>query len=854
MQEEKKMKKKELLWTNDQKTPLNRIRPKPLEINGLSQLSNCFIVILDNSEEEKDNKSEKSQKSEKSLNLFELLSPIKLRKRSEIEKEANEAAELDYLFKKGEETDFKGLINPDGTFKTIWEILHSILIIYIALILSFKMSFVSEDDYPFWNDFDLIINLFLAVDMILTFFTPYLDSNYTFITQKKKIAINYLLSFWFYLDLLAIFPFSFFFSHSSKANIPLYLRLIRAPSFYRVIKIFRLFVTLRKKNSNFVSKLINFFKKRTENIFVKNLPFFLLVFVMAHIFACVWHYFNSSNPNNWIFSANYAGEPTIDRYFSSLYFIYTTLTTVGYGDLTPVTILEKTMALGLMSLGVIIFAYVFQKMLDEMTEIAVQSNEISNKLFELKILQKQLELKRPIILEMRRIIMTINTQIQYYKRLTTKPPVLKDLDVQGYDKLLIEAFTSYFSKFSLFKDFSNEMKIKFFLKHDVTHYPKNSFIYKENFSADSIYFIRSGSVDLCYSVDILGRNRYLEFVKLKSGCIFGAFEALVNPKKSRDIKQEFREDKLNGLGWKINHHYFHSAFVSRDVICYQIDREDLTEIMEIDRSTKRKLIAELCKKGRTLEFWRSSLENLSKDFIKEERTKMALNFLNSKQYGLSNNQSQGDHDLDKSAKGPEDELFSSNVNNSTNDVNRFNLFGIDNQDNPRRQRFDIFDNNRDDESKNNQDKRKSSRDLSINSGGSFIKNFMNQVLKKKNPIKKNSRRQRRLMNKKKRSGSLFVGMSGTTFGDKNRQDNSLNILGKSKKGLKQASNLSELDRPAVKEENKESDSSFDFGIQSPDNINPRNEIKKKTGKEKRKMRIRRKKLNKTKLAFLNNQS
>lgn len=72
---------------------------------------------------------------------------------------------------------------------------------------------------------------------------------------------------------------------------------------------------------------------------IKVLGFLLII---AHFFACAWHYVAvKENENGALFT--WLGEPSafedewINRYVTSLYYSVVTMSTLGYGDITPKT-------------------------------------------------------------------------------------------------------------------------------------------------------------------------------------------------------------------------------------------------------------------------------------------------------------------------------------------------------------------------------------------------------------------------------------------------------------------------------------------------------------------------------------
>ena len=55
---------------------------------------------------------------------------------------------------------------------------------------------------------------------------------------------------------------------------------------------------------------------------------------------------------------DYTDMPQGELYVTSFYFTVTTIVTVGYGDITPVSIMEKILCIFLMITGVIGFSFV----------------------------------------------------------------------------------------------------------------------------------------------------------------------------------------------------------------------------------------------------------------------------------------------------------------------------------------------------------------------------------------------------------------------------------------------------------------------------------------------------------------
>jgi len=79
------------------------------------------------------------------------------------------------------------------------------LLVYIALLIPFRVCFDAEDKSAFGKAFDMMIDLSFMIDIVLTFFSAYFYKE-KLIIKKSKIASNYCRG-WFWLDLMTTIPF-----------------------------------------------------------------------------------------------------------------------------------------------------------------------------------------------------------------------------------------------------------------------------------------------------------------------------------------------------------------------------------------------------------------------------------------------------------------------------------------------------------------------------------------------------------------------------------------------------------------------------------------------------------------------
>ena len=92
----------------------------------------------------------------------------------------------------------------------------------------------------------------------------------------------------------------------------------------------------------------------------KRLFMFVCYFAMiTHVVACIWiivGQLDEGDANSWM-----AGEVNEmsqnDKYLTSFYFTITTITTVGYGDFSASTFIEKIVCIIMMFVGVMAFSF-----------------------------------------------------------------------------------------------------------------------------------------------------------------------------------------------------------------------------------------------------------------------------------------------------------------------------------------------------------------------------------------------------------------------------------------------------------------------------------------------------------------
>jgi len=293
------------------------------------------------------------------------------------------------------------MLHPYSRTRLLWDSFSMLFLIYNAVLIPFRMCFQVTDycPSPIWI-FESCVDWFFVFDVLLNFMTAVVANegmhNYQGEViadgRLRVIASNYV-NGWLLTDFIASLPLDFFFSlqangcsketaaDSGQVGGVEVLKLARIMRLTKLLKLVRLL-----KLSETLSALTDHIPIPPEVI--KFVELLFVVSFVGHIMACLWYYVglvshldarggNSSSITgakigfpeytSWIGHAGLApaspdGAVSWDEvsspYIAAVYWSFTTMTTVGYGDLTPQSNSERLFASGGMIIGTALFGYI----------------------------------------------------------------------------------------------------------------------------------------------------------------------------------------------------------------------------------------------------------------------------------------------------------------------------------------------------------------------------------------------------------------------------------------------------------------------------------------------------------------
>uniref|UniRef100_A0A1I7ZY90 Ion_trans domain-containing protein n=1 Tax=Steinernema glaseri TaxID=37863 RepID=A0A1I7ZY90_9BILA len=256
-------------------------------------------------------------------------------------------------------------------FKAVWDWIILLLVIYTAIFTPYVAAFLLREsqDHTRRAHFsepleiiDLIVDIMFIVDIIINFRTTYVNDNDEVVSHPGKIAIHYFKG-WFAIDMIAAVPFDLLLvnTNSDEAN--------ETTTLIGLLKTARLLRLVR------VARKLDRYSEYGAAVLLLLMATFALI---AHWLACIWYAIGSAElPHKeitWLhqlsrqLNAPYistngtipTGGPSLkSRYVTSLYFTLSTITSIGFGNVSATTDSEKIFTIIMMILGSLMYASVF---------------------------------------------------------------------------------------------------------------------------------------------------------------------------------------------------------------------------------------------------------------------------------------------------------------------------------------------------------------------------------------------------------------------------------------------------------------------------------------------------------------
>jgi CRP-like cAMP-binding protein len=394
------------------------------------------------------------------------------------------------------QSEFEGpsyILYPDGLLMTVWDMVSGACIIVQAVIVPVNLAFSSSD--VVWSDIDIGMLIFFTLDILLSFNVAYYELG-AIITNRRSIAINYLKG-WCLPDVLATVPFDLILcseqscAGESSALVGFkFVRLTKALRLLRFAKLNKIMFMLEDFSS---SQLL------ASSLLCLRLLFIL--FITTHWIACTWvfvGYLNILSADTWFKNAGLEDASMSEIYVTALYWTLTTTTSVGYGDVRTVDHNELYLAISLMFVSAVIFAYVLGSVTAFVLQQSAGEMLYRQQYLALSCFMKAKGLKPSLQGRARRYFEFIweRTQNNSFEDSVALPLLSKQLrkEIYSHTRGLVFSscvtFAMHFAK--QVTALSEQLKLQTYAPDDI--------IFTEGELSTALYFIQTGVVDVYHKL------------------------------------------------------------------------------------------------------------------------------------------------------------------------------------------------------------------------------------------------------------------------------------------------------------------------------------------------------------------
>ena len=403
------------------------------------------------------------------------------------------------------------LINPETNIFFIYDLLIALGVLYSLVYTPYELAscfciFIKNKNIII-TGINIFIDFLFLIDLILNFFLEYYSKeNDILVKINAKMGCNYI-SGWFFIDFLASLPiniYSFFYckkypnyiGHTYEIGKKIDILIL-----FKYLKALKVFEILSREKNQFITKIK---EKYSDNIILGNIFYILnnILFVLfsLHIISCIYIFIGKHTYPGWIFTNDFQNHSFSKLYIISIYYITTTLTTVGYGDISSDSLVEICFRLILITVGIIGYSWIISSISNGINKENFASINFNNEcqiLEDIRISYKKL----PYSLYLN--IINHLKQKHFYQKKYDKNLLINNLPYSLKNNLIFSMYKISLEKFDFFKNISNSNFLVDILScFSPISAIKDDILLKENDLIEEIFFVREGKLALEVSINI----------------------------------------------------------------------------------------------------------------------------------------------------------------------------------------------------------------------------------------------------------------------------------------------------------------------------------------------------------------
>ncbi|KAL4505470.1 hypothetical protein ABPG72_002532 [Tetrahymena utriculariae] len=423
----------------------------------------------------------------------------------------------------------KYLFSQESLFKLIWDIFMMLLTFYLIVTIPIEHISTFNLNNPIYFINQHIV-LWILIFEIFVNLNSSIYENGEIIRNRKKICQKY---FW---DLMKDLFVAIVFIHSRQQT--------QQDGFSKYLDyiVFIKYLDTPQKLEDITSRLQI---SQTAQNWLKLVKLEFIVLLLVHLACCIFLRIGQSEMENqiqsWISKFQDQNYSTFEYYLLSLYYIIITMTTIGYGDITPVTLYERMFIALVALIATNICAYSFSQ-INEIVKYEKSKNEnFNNMMHGLTQSMNKLELDMSLQHKVRKYF-----EFQYRQGIEggqEQEQLLEQLPSSLKNEVLLQTNNEAIQSISLFSNFSSDCQKEISLNIKQKYFKPDELIFNENEINDKLFYVISGNVQTTLGISLKIENtanqNEMQLQLLKKKDVFG-YEGFIlgqkNPYTAKSYK------------------------------------------------------------------------------------------------------------------------------------------------------------------------------------------------------------------------------------------------------------------------------------------------------------------------------
>ncbi|XP_057684353.1 potassium voltage-gated channel subfamily H member 8 [Corythoichthys intestinalis] len=385
-----------------------------------------------------------------------------------------------------------------STCKAGWDWLILLATFYVAVTVPYNVCFIGDDDDLTRSTTvsDIAVEILFILDIVFNFRTTYVSKSGQVIFDARQICFHYLTT-WFVIDLVAALPFDLLYAF--KVSVVSVVHLLKTVRLLRLLRLLQKMDRYSQHSTVVLTLLMSMFA------------------LLAHWMACIWYIIGKmemeANAYNWDIgwlhelakrlespyfpmgsvnnSGGGSGPPIRSVYVASLYFTLSSLTSVGFGNVSANTDVEKIFSICVMLIGALMHALVFGNVTAIIQRMYSRWSQYHTRTKDLKDFIRVHHLPHGLkqrMLEYFQTTWSVNNGIDCNELLKDFPDELRSDITMHLNKEILEL--------SLFASASRGCLRSLSLHIKTTFCAPGEYLLREGDALQAIFFVCSGSMEV----------------------------------------------------------------------------------------------------------------------------------------------------------------------------------------------------------------------------------------------------------------------------------------------------------------------------------------------------------------------